>query len=46
MQASIRERFAALSASLTSWGAGKSVPRCVSKEDYMAEALAFYTVDG
>lgn len=27
-------------------GAGKSVPRCVSKEDYMAEALAFYTVDG
>ena len=26
-------------------GAGKSVPRCVSKEDYMAEALAFYTVD-
>lgn len=26
-------------------GAGKSVPRCVSKEDYMAEALAPYTVD-
>lgn len=26
-------------------GAGKSAPRCVSKEDYMAEALAFYTVD-
>ena len=26
-------------------GAGKSVPRCVSKEDYMAEALALYTVD-
>ena len=26
-------------------GAGKSVPRRVSKEDYMAEVLAFYTVD-